>query len=118
MTAMSDLSSKEMLAELVAEHARAWRDWAYAHSSQTYDPGTKYKEEEAEEVSKQLIAAFDARQPVETSGNAPELTSQERHALWNATEAARDGFVWTDPTGRKLLRDLYNRTAGNGSGDA
>jgi hypothetical protein len=39
----------------------------------------------------------------------PPLSAQEIHALWNAIEAARDGFVWTDPTGRKLLRDLYNR---------
>lgn len=74
---MSNPASKEMLAELVAEHARAWRDWAYAHSSQTYDPGTKYKEEEAEEVSKQLIAAFDARQPVETNAGIPCVHCRE-----------------------------------------
>lgn len=39
------------------------------------------------------------------------LTPQERHALWNCVEAARCGFAWTDPTGRKLLKDLYDRTA-------
>jgi hypothetical protein len=41
----------------------------------------------------------------------PGLSDQERHALWNAVEAARSGFAWTDPTGRKLLADLYERSA-------
>lgn len=39
------------------------------------------------------------------------LTDQERHALWNAVESARNGFAWTDPTGRRLLAELYERTA-------
>lgn len=88
-------------------HLRDQRNWVMHH-----DLGRVSYSLALEDGAVEIIRLTEPREPSPPAPTAAQgvLTSQERHAVWNAVNAACLRQPWVDSTGYRLLAALYERT--------